>query len=147
MQITKKRFQTHFDKKRTYELDYSDERDLSDGIVSICKTLNVGTFVIQLFLGDSISESICSMEHKTIRIGNFCYYLVSDINFIKNINLYRTRFLNIFSIKESDFHMEALKNIPKISAFALQLDNYLEYTEITIDLSRYKAHILEDLHL
>ena len=56
MFLKKELIQIPFSKVRSFDLVYDDEEDLKFGIINLCRLLNKGMFLIQVFLGDSINE-------------------------------------------------------------------------------------------
>jgi len=137
-----------FDKTREYSLIYSDEKDLSKGIINVCNILNNATFVIKTFTRDKTINNLLQKNcHGVIINKNWLYYNVDDISFLADVNLENQRFLVIYSIgKFYENFCELEKQIEKFY-FKFVLENYLELTTLSINLNHYSKVTIDNLLL
>ena len=141
MFLKKELIQIPFSKVRSFDLVYDDEEDLKFGIINLCRVLNKGMFLIQVFLGDSINELLKEVSTNVINDNNFNYYLVEKIDFLEQLSFDKIRFLNIYTTIKRNINSNLQSTIHS-SPINLGLDNYLDYTKIIIDLSKYHKKII-----
>ncbi len=141
MYLKKNLIQMPFSSKKSFSIKYSDENDLKQGIIKLCNHLQKGTFIVQVFLLDSIN-TVLSMYNNSLKYKNFNYYAFDNLTFLNDLSFSELRFLNIYALNRNCLiDMVQLKDAQKNYSFQLGFDNYLEYVEIIINYRYYDEKI------
>lgn len=146
MYLKKKFIQIPFFNKKSYSVIYSDENDLKNGVIKLCNYLKKGTFLIQVFLGDILNETLKLYSNNCFNYKNFNYYTIDNLKFLNDLFFEELRFLNIYSLnKNSLIDLYQLNDLQKNYTFQIAFDNYLEYVEVTVNYNYYEEKIIDNI--
>lgn len=144
MYLKKKFIQIPFSNKKSFSITYSDENDLKNGVIKLCNYLKKGTYLIQVFLGDSLNTVLSTYSHNCLNYKNFNYYIIDNLNFLNNLSFEKLRFLNVYSLNQNNLiDIAQLKDAQENYTFQLGFDNYLEYVEIIINYDYYDEKLIK----
>ena len=146
MFLKKELFYIPFSKNKIFSIEYNDIKDLELGVFSLCDLLKKDIFLILVFISDPLNEQLKEKSEKVFRYENFNCYLMKNINIIKQFDFENIRFLNIYGI-DNHFVSEDFIEMRKCSSFNLGFDNYLDYTKIIINFSKYDDCVISKLPL
>ncbi len=146
MFLKKELFSNLFSKNAIFDIEYENIQDLKYGIINLSNLLKKDIFAIQIFANDPLNEYFKNDAQNIISFKNFIIYLVDKIEMIEQIDFSKLRFLNIYTI-ENQFINYDFNKILKNCSFDLGLDNYLEYTKVIINLSKYDSDIILKLKI
>lgn len=135
-----------FLKRKCFNIEYDDIKDLKLGVVSLCELLKKDAFLIQIFTGDPLNEEFRGGSDNLCKYKNFNVYLIKNVEAVKRLNFENIRFLNIYGI-DNRFVTDEFNEMIKCSSFSLGFDNCFEYTKIIIDFSKYDDCIISKLPL
>ncbi len=146
MFLKKELFSNLFSKNAIFDIEYENIQDLKYGIINLSNLLKKDIFAIQIFANDPLNEYFKNDAQNIISFKNFIIYLVDKVEMIEQIDFSKLRFLNIYTI-ENQFINYDFNKILKNCSFDLGLDNYLEYTKVIINLSKYDSDIILKLKI
>ncbi len=144
MFLKKEIFSSLFSKNAIYNIEYESLQDLKYGIINLSNLLKKGAFVIRIFSNDPLNEYFKGKDKNMINFPDFNIYLVDEIEIIEQIDFSTLRFIEIYTIENHFVNCE-FDEMLKHYSFNLGLDNYLEYTKVIIDLSKYDDDIISKL--
>ena len=146
MYLKKKFIQIPFSNKKSFSIIYSDENDLKNGVIKLCNYLKKETYLIQVFLGDSLNTVLSMYSNNCLNYKNFNYYIIDNLNFLNNLSFEKLRFLNVYSLNQNNLiDIAQLKNAQENYTFQLGFDNYLEYVEIMINYDYYDEKLINKI--
>lgn len=146
MYLKKKFIQIPFSHKKSFSITYSDENDLKNGVIKLCNYLKKGTYLIQVFLGDSLNTVLSTYSNNCLNYKNFNYYIIDNLNFLNNLSFEKLRFLNVYSLNQNNLiDIAQLKDAQENYTFQLGFDNYLEYVEIIINYDYYDEKLINKI--
>ncbi len=125
-----------FSKNKIFNIDYDNVDDLKYGIINLCNLLKQDIFLIKVFSKDPLNEHFKNDCKKILNIQSFNIYLMDNVEILKQIDFSKIRLLNIYSTKNK-FMNRNLNEMIKYCPFSVGLDNYLEYTKTSINLTEY----------
>lgn len=115
----------------------SSPSELSNDVMKVCKILSKGMYVVEIFSRDKLND----LAFKNVRyIGckkNFRYYLLDDMNFLRDINIADMRYIGIYSISEIRDENTDPGFLMRDSAFCICFENYLDFGELLICKDKY----------
>ena len=146
MFLKKELLHISFFKRKCFNIEYDDIKDLKLGVVSLCELLKKDVFLIQIFTGDPLNEEFREKNDNLFKYENFNVYLIKNLEAVKRLNFENIRFLNIYGI-DNRFVTDEFNEMIKCSSFYLKFDNYFDYTKAIIDFSKYDDWIISKLPL
>ena len=134
-----------FGRQKHFRMIYEDTNDLKAGIIHLCELLKKDIFWVEVFNRDSLNAWISEFSQGMFHYKNFNIYSCESVTkMMEPLNLDATRFLNIYSL-ETEYISENVRKTKGNCSFNLGLDNYLDYTEGMVDISRYDEATLAKL--
>lgn len=146
MVLKKLLLQLPFSDKKRYNLVYDDLVDFKSGIINMCNLLKKDFFVFQIFAKDPLNDLMKQCSDCVIENKNFVYYIVQNVDICEHLNFAEIRFLCVYGIL-GNMDSSDLRSMFESNAFSLELDNFLEHTQVLIDFSKYDSGILSKLNL
>lgn len=114
-------------------------------ILDICKSLNKGYLVIEVFSRDPLNETISPHSKYSCYSGNFCFYVMETVDPLIDLNIKLIRHICIYTItKPFDLSQNILISM-KQSPFCFVDDNYSEILELNIHSQAYETNIISSL--
>lgn len=149
MKLKKQFIQIPFSPNKVFNFVYEEDEDLKSGIMELVKCLKINKLIIQSFSNldlTGLNQNEVFKGGRVIRHGNFHYYLEDNLNFLKPIHLCAIRFMKIFSCDFDDFNQTDISTKDFIrminrSSLIISLDNYLEVSELQVNMDKFGGMI------
>lgn len=152
MKLKKQFIQIPFSPNKIFDFVYEEDEDLKSDIMELVKRLKIHKLIVQFFANLDLAGLNQYQVFKgfKVRHGNFCYYLVDNLDFLKPIHLCALRFMKIYSYDTDDLNQMdiCIKDFIRMinrSNLIISLDNYLEVTELQVNTDKYEDMIQDFL--
>ena len=145
MKLKKRLFQIPFSKNRLFNFVYEEDEDLKLDIMELVKRLKIHKLIIRVFTDldlAGLNQYEVFRGFKVTKHGNFNYYLVDNLDFLKPIHLCALRFMQIYScdfdeLSQMDVCTKNFIRMINRSNLIISLDNYLEVTELQVNMDKF----------
>lgn len=138
----------------SYRKDYlnysfvSDAGKLSHDVVDICEKLSPEAYVIEIFMRDPLNTTVFSHMPFIGTNGNFSYFKVGNIEFIRSINIENIRHMQIYAFSQENLSKMLLKQswLLNHSLFIVAFGNYLDVCDLLICKKYYTKQTTDTLY-
>lgn len=118
----------------------TENEELSNNVIEICDKLKRGIIVVEVFLNDSLNDTLLLNSTFLSKNGNFNYYICKQTNFFKSINFFDVRHICIYSIEKLPEQINR-KYLNNNSSFCICFENYFDTCHLEVYPKYYSNSI------